>query len=118
VNHHYGKSGDVDVIVNGSLVQADCDTPAGCSYGGQQSIAFSYHLQKTTRLYFEVFGQNTPQSNTPPGTYAFTGFYHQFSDSFGLDGGLRFGMSNNSASIGTTVKIVYGKRLHKEQSTK
>lgn len=118
LNHHYGKEGDLDVIANGSVVQSGCNTPTGCSYGGQQSIALSYHLQKTTRLYAEVFAQNVSQSNTPPGTYVFTGFYHAFSDSFGLDGGLRFGVSNNSASIGTTVGIVFGRRLHAEPAPK
>ena len=113
LNHHYGKQGDLDVIVNGSVVQSGCNTPAGCSYGGQQSVALSYHLQKITRIYAEAFSQNVAQSNTPPGTYIFTGFYHAFSDSFGLDGGLRFGVSNNSATIGTTVGIVFGKRLAK-----
>lgn len=113
LNHHYGKDGDFDVMVNGSIVQSDCQTDTGCSYGGQQSIAISYHVTKTTRLYTEVFAQNVSQSNTPPGTYVFAGFYHPFGDSFGLDGGVRFGVSNNSASIGTTVGIVFGKRLHK-----
>jgi hypothetical protein len=50
LNHHYGKNGDVDVIVNGSLVQSDCQTATGCRYGGQQSLALSFHLQKETRL--------------------------------------------------------------------
>lgn len=116
LNHHYGKEGIVDVIANGSVVQSGCNAPTGCSYGGQQSIALSYHLQKTTRLYAEAFAQNVSQSNTPPGTYIFTGFYHAFSDSFGLDGGLRFGVSNNSTSIGTTVGIVFGKRLRRAPS--
>ena len=111
INHHYGKDGDLDVILNGSLVQSDCQTRTGCSYGGQQSLAVSYHLQKQTRLYGEVFAQNNSQSNTPPGTYVFAGFYHQLSDSFGIDGGLRFGVSDHSAAIGTTVGIVFGKRL-------
>jgi hypothetical protein len=114
LNHHYGRDGDLDVIVNGSLVQSDCQTSAGCSYGGQQSFALSYHLRKDTRLYAEVFGQNTSQSNTPPGTYIFSGFYHQFSDAFGIDGGLRFGVSDNSARIGTTIGLVFGKRLEPE----
>ena len=118
LNHHYGKDGDLDVIVNGSVVQSGCNSSTGCSYGGQQSISLSYHLQKTTRLYAEVFAQNVSQSNTPPGTYVFSGFYHAFSDSFGLDGGLRFGVSNNSASIGTTVGIVFGRRLHTEPPPK
>ena len=113
VNHHSLHDGILDVIANGSVVQSGCNTPTGCSYGGQQSVALSYHLQKTTRLYAEAFAQNTTQSNTPPGTYIFTGFYHAFSASFGLDGGLRFGVSNNSATIGTTVGIVFGKRLRK-----
>lgn len=113
LNHHYGKDGDLDVMVNGSIVQSDCQTDTGCSYGGQQSIALSYHVTKKTRLYAEVFAQNVSQSNTPPGTYVFTGFYHPFSESFGLDGGMRFGISNNSASVGTTIGIVFGKRLHK-----
>ena len=112
MNHHYGPHGDLDVILNGSIVQSGCDTATGCSYGGQQSIAFSYHLQQDTRLYAELYGQNVSQSNTPPGTYVFSGFYHQFGQAFGIDGGLRFGVSNNSASIGTTVGIVFGKRLH------
>lgn len=111
LNHHYGKNGDLDVIVNGWLLQSDCQTRARCSYGGQQSMALSYHLQKDTRLYIEAFGQNTSQSNTPPGTYVFGGFYHQFSDAFGLDGGMRFGVSDHSASIGTTIGVVFGKRL-------
>ncbi len=113
-NHHYGKNGDLDVLVNGSLVQASCNAGTGCSYGGQQSVAISYHLQKVTRLYLEAFAQNVSQSNTPPGTYIFTGFYHAFSDSFGLDGGVRFGVSDHSASVGTTIGLVFGKRLHNE----
>jgi hypothetical protein len=111
INHHYGKNGIMDFIVNGSLVQSDCQTQSGCSYGGQQSFSVSYHLDKTTRLYGEVFGQNNSQSNTPPGTYIFGGFYHQFNDAFGIDGGLRFGVSKDSAAIGTTVGVVFGKRL-------
>ena len=112
VNHHYGRKGIVDVIVNASLVQSDCQTRKGCSYGGQQSFALSYHLQQHTRLYAEVFGQNNSQSNTPPGTYSFGGFYHQFNDSFGLDGGMRFGLTNHSASVGTTIGLVFGRRMH------
>jgi uncharacterized glyoxalase superfamily protein PhnB len=111
MNHHYGKNGDMDFIVNGSLVQSDCQTRSGCSYGGQQSLAVSYHVQKQTRLYAEVFGQNVSQSNTPPGTYVFGGFYHQCSDVFGIDGGMRFGVSDHSASVGTTIGVVFGKRL-------
>jgi hypothetical protein len=112
LNHHYGKNGDVDVIVNGSLVQSDCQTATGCRYGGQQSLALSFHLQKDTRLYAEVFGQNTSQSNTPPGTYLFGGLYHQFSDSFGIDGGVRFGVSDHPATIGMTIGLVFGKRFN------
>jgi hypothetical protein len=111
VNHHYGPNGDFDLIVNGSIIQADCQTAGGCSYGGQQSIAVSYHLGKPTRLYAEVFGQNVSQSNTPPGTYVFGGFLHQFSDTFGVNGGLRLGVSDHAASIGTTIGVVFGKRL-------
>ncbi|WP_345945353.1 hypothetical protein [Granulicella sp. dw_53] len=111
VNHHYGKDGKVDVILNGSLVQLDCQTVPGCAYGGQQSFALSFHAQKQTRLYAEIFGQNNSQSNTPPGTYVFSGFYRQLSESFGIDGGLRFGVSNHSASFGTTIGVVFGKRL-------
>ena len=111
LNHHYGEHGDLDVIVNGSLVQSDCQLRTGCSYGGQQSFAVSYHLQKDTRIYAEVFGQNVSQSNTPPGTYVFSGFYHEFGDAFGIDGGVRFGVSDHAASVGTTVGIVFGKRL-------
>ena len=114
LNHHYGKDGDFDVIANGSLVQADCETATHCRYGGQQSFALSYHLQKDTRLYAEAFAQNTAQSNTPPGTYVFSGFYHQFSDAFGIDGGVRFGVSDHSASFGTTVGLVFGKRLRRD----
>lgn len=118
MNHHYGKDGDVDFILNGSLVQSDCQTGTGCTYGGQQSFAMSYHLQKETRLYAEVFGQNNSQSNTPPGTYVFGGFYHQFGESIGIDGGLRFGVSDHSASFGTTVGLVFARRLSGKDSSK
>ncbi|HEY0785668.1 MAG TPA: hypothetical protein VGD62_07330 [Acidobacteriaceae bacterium] len=111
INHHYGPDGDLDVIANGSVVQSDCQTVSGCSYGGQQSFALSYHLNKETRLYAEAFAQNVSQSNTPPGTYVFGGFFHQFSDTFGVDGGMRFGVSEHSASVGTTVGLVFGRRL-------
>jgi hypothetical protein len=111
LNHHYGKNGDLDVMVNGSIVQEDCRTPTGCTYGGQQSLAVSYHVTKTTRIYGEVFGQNNSQSNTPPGTYVFTGFYHAFNDSFGIDGGMRFGVSSGSSTYGTTVGLVFGKKV-------
>ena len=111
INHHYGRNGDFDVIANGSIVQADCETSTGCRYGGQQSLALSYHLNKQSRLYAEAFAQNNSSSNTPPGTYLFGGFFHQFSDAFGIDGGVRFGVSDHSASVGTTVGLVFGKRL-------
>jgi hypothetical protein len=114
LNHHYGPEGNLDLIVNGSLVQSDCQTDTGCRYGGQHAVAVSYHLQKETRLYAELFAQNNSQSNTPPGTYFFSGFYRQVNDSFGFDGGVRFGLSDHSASIGTTVGVVFGKRLHGE----
>ena len=111
INHHYLKNGDMDVLLNASIVQSDCQTSSGCTYGGQQSAAVSYHLQKQTRLYAEVFAQNVSQSNTPPGTYFFGGFFRQLLNQFGIDGGLRFGLSDHSAAIGTTVGIVFGKRL-------
>ncbi len=111
VNHHYLKDGNLDVMGNVSVVQ-DCEGPR-CTYGGQQSVAVSYHVTKATRLYAEAFAQNVSQSNTPPGTYVFGGFYHPFGDAFGLDGGLRFGVSSGSASFGTTVGVVFGKRLRK-----
>ena len=114
VNHHYGRNGLLDVILNGSLVQSDCQTREGCSYGGQQSFALSYHLQERTRLYVEVFGQNNSQSNTPPGIYCFGGFYHRFSDSFGIDGGLRFGVTKHSPKIGATIGVVVGRRLRSD----
>jgi hypothetical protein len=111
LDHHYGFNGDFDLIVNGSIVQSECQTTSGCAYGGQQSLAVSYHLNKKTRLYAEIFGQNVSQSNTPEGTYVFTGLLHQFSSTFGIDGGVRFGVSDRSASIGTTIGLVFGKRL-------
>jgi Putative MetA-pathway of phenol degradation len=115
-NHHYGKNGIFDVIVNASLVQSDCQTQRGCGYGGQQSFAISYHLRDSTRLYAEVFGQNNMQSNTPPGTYIFGGFYQKIRDTFGIDGGMRFGVTNHSASVGVTLGVVFGKRLQGQQS--
>ncbi len=111
INHHYGPDGDLDVIANGSIVQADCDLPTHCRYGGQQSFALSYHVSKPSRIYGEVFAQNVSQSNTPPGTYLFGGFYHQFAPGFGIDGGMRFGVSRNSSAVGTTIGLVFGKRL-------
>ena len=114
VNHHYGRNGILDVIVNGSVVQSSCQSNTGCSYGGQQSFALSYHLHENTRLYAEVFGQNNSESNTPPGTYVFGGFYQKLSDTFGIDGGMRFGVSDHSASVGMTLGLVFGKRLQKD----
>ncbi len=117
LNHHYGKNGDFDVIVNGSFVQYGCTDPGGCHLGGQQAVSLSFHVNKSTRLYTEVFAQNNPASNTPPGTYAFGGFYHKFNDHFGLDGGMRFGLSDHSASFGPTLGVVFGKRLRAEPET-
>ena len=108
LNHHVGP---LNLILNGSVVQTDCQTKEGCSIGGQQSAAVSYHVTKHTTLYAEAFGQNVSQSNSPPGTYIFGGFLHRFSDSMGINGGLRFGVSDHSASFGTTVGLVFGKRL-------
>ncbi len=117
LNHHYGRDGDLDVIVNGSLVQSGCTDPGGCHLSGQQSVALSFHVNKSSRLYAEVFAQNDAQSNTPPGTYAFGGFFHRFNDHFGIDGGVRFGLSDHSASIGPTLGLVFGKRLRAEPAT-
>lgn len=118
LNHHYGPGGNLDLIVNASLVQSDCQTETGCRYGGQHAVAVSYHLQKQTRLYAELFAQNNSQSNTPPGTYFFGGFYRQVSDWFGFDGGVRFGLSDHSASVGTTAGVVFGKRIRGQAQPK
>ncbi|WP_231966767.1 transporter [Terriglobus roseus] len=118
LNHHYGKGGIVDVMLNGSLVQSDCQDATGCAYGGQQSAAVSYHLNENTRLYSEVFGQNKGQSNTPPGTYVFTGFYRKLRDSVGIDGGMRFGVTNHSARVGVTLAMVFGRRLQGDSASK
>lgn len=108
LNHHFGP---INLIVNGSVVQADCQTSQGCVVGGQQSVAISYHPGRHNTLYAESFAQNVSQSNTPPGTYVFAGFLHRFGDAFGIDGGVRFGVCDHSSSIGTTVGLVFGKRL-------
>ena len=108
VNHHVGP---FDLIVNGSVVQADCQTVRGCMIGGQQAAAVSYHSGPNTSLYAETFAQNVSQSNSPPGTYVFGGFLHRFSDTFGIDGGLRFGVTDGSARFGTTVGVVFGRRV-------
>lgn len=118
VNHHYGKDGIVDVMLNGSLVQSDCQKDTGCTYGGQQSAAVSYHLNEDTRLYAEVFGQNNNQSNTPPGTYVFTGFYRKLRDSMGIDGGVRLGVTNHAASVGVTLAMVFGHKLRTDPASK
>ena len=114
MNHHIGP---VNLILNGSVVQSDCQTRLGCSYGGQQSAALSYHpvFIPHTTLYAEAFAQNVSQSNSPPGTYVFGGFLRRFGDAFGINGGVRFGVSDHSASIGTTVGLVFGKRLRKAE---
>lgn len=111
LNHHYGKDGKLNVIVNGSLIQSSCQTKDGCGYGGQHSVALTYRIQEKTRIYMEVFGQNVPQSNTPPGTYFFNGLYRQFGDSFAINGGVRFGLTDHSSGIGATVGLVFGKHL-------
>ena len=108
VNHHYGP---VDVILNGSVVETDCGSSTGCTVGGQQAVALTYHVTKPTALYAETFAQNVSQSNTPPGTYVFGGFLHKFSEGFGINGGLRFGVSNHSATIGTTVGVLFGRQI-------
>ncbi len=108
VNHHVGP---VNFIANASMVQTGCQTARGCAIGGQQAVALSYRVAKRTSLYTEAFAQNVAQSNSPPGTYIFGGFLHRFSDTFGLDGGLRFGVSDGAARFGTTIGIVYGKRV-------
>ena len=118
VNHHYGRKGIIDLILNGSMVQSECQTQTGCSYGGQQSLALSYHLRENTRIYAEVFGQNNSQANTPPGTYVFSGFYKKIRDSFGIDGGMRFGVTDHSASIGVTLGMVFATRLRRYPSSK
>ena len=107
-NHHFGR---VNLIVNGSVVQTDCQTGSGCTIGGQQSVALTFKATPHTSLYAETFAQNVAQSNTPPGTYVFGGLQHKFSDAFSVNGGLRFGVSDHSASLGTTVGLVFGKRL-------
>lgn len=116
MNHHYGRDGDLDVIVNGSVVQTGCQTAEGCSYGGEQAVALSYHVRKETRLYGEVFAQNVSQSNTPPGTYLFGGFYRQVSDGFGVDGGMRFGVSDGAPRVGVTVGVVLGRRMRRGET--
>ena len=112
MDHHFGRA---HLILNGSVVQTDCQTKSGCTVGGQQSVAVTFKATPHTSLYAETFAQNVGQSNTPPGTYVFGGFQHRLREGISLNGGLRFGVSDHSASIGTTVGLVFGKRLKSAQ---
>jgi hypothetical protein len=69
-------------------------------------------------VYAEIFGQNVSQSNTPPGTYVFGGFYRQLGEAFGIDGGMRFGVSDHAASVGSTIGLVFGRRLRSDAAAK
>ena len=73
-------------------------------------------LNPTRATIAEAFSQRVSESNSPPGTSIFGGFYRQLSDCFGIDGGMRFGVSDYSASIGALAGMVLGKRLHGDPS--
>ncbi len=103
----------MNFIANASIVQFGCQTRPGCGFGGQQALALSYHRSQQPSIYAETFAQNVVQSNTS-GTCLFGGFLHRFSEAFSFDAGLRSGVSNHAAKVGTTVGLLFARRLRQK----
>lgn len=101
------KFGSVDMDLNGALLVVGREDASGWVTGGQGALSISGEFENGFGLEGELSGQ-TKDDEQPKGVYALGAVTYKVNRRFSLDGGMRFGLTDDAPRFGVFAGIVVG----------
>lgn len=101
------KLGSVDLDLNGAVLFVGREDASGWMTGGQGALSFSGEFENGFGLLGELSGQ-TKDDVQPQGLYALGAVTYKVNRRFRLDGGMRFGLTEDSPRVGVFTGITIG----------
>jgi hypothetical protein len=101
------KFGSVDMDLNGAVLVVGREDASGWITGGQGALSFSGEFENGFGLEGELSGQ-TKDDVQPKGLYALGAITYKVNHRFRLDGGMRFGLTEDSPRVGVFAGITVG----------
>jgi Putative MetA-pathway of phenol degradation len=101
------KFGSVDMDLNGAVLVVGREDASGWITGGQGALSFSGEFENGFGLEGELSGQ-TKDDVQPKGLYALGAITYKVNRRFRLDGGVRFGLTEDSPRVGVFAGITVG----------
>jgi hypothetical protein len=101
------KFGAVDMDLNGGYLIVGRENESGWVTGGQGALSFSGEFENGFGLESELSGQ-TKDDILPKGLYALGAITYKVNRRFRLDGGMRFGLTEESPRVGVFAGMTVG----------
>jgi hypothetical protein len=101
------KLGSVDMDLNGAVLVVGREDASGWVTGGQGALSFSGEFENGFGLEGELSGQ-TKDDVQPKGLYALGAITYKVNRRFRLDGGMRFGLTEDSPRVGVFAGMTVG----------
>lgn len=101
------KLGSVDMDINGAVLIVGREDASGWITGGQGALSFSGEFENGFGLTGELSGQTKDDVQTK-GLYALGAITYKVNRRFRLDGGMRFGLTEDSPRVGVFAGITVG----------
>ncbi len=101
------KLGSVDMDLNGAVLIVGREDASGWITGGQGALSFSGEFENGFGLAGELSGQ-TKDDIQPKGLYALGAITYKVNRRFRLDGGMRFGLTEDAPRVGVFAGIAVG----------
>lgn len=101
------KFGAVDMDLNGAALVVGRENASGWITGGQGALSFSGEFENGFGLAGELSGQ-TKDDVQPKGLYALGALTYKVNRRFRLDGGMRFGLTEDSPRVGVFAGMTVG----------
>jgi hypothetical protein len=101
------KFGSVDMDLDGAVLFVGRENATGWVTGGQGALSFSGEFENGFGLEGELSGQ-TKDDEQPKGLYALGAVTYKVNRRFNLDGGVRFGLTENAPRVGVFAGMTIG----------
>jgi hypothetical protein len=101
------KFGAVDMDLDGAVLIVGRENSAGWVTGGQGALSISGEFENGFGLEGELSGQ-TKDDEQPKGLYALGAVTYKVNRRFSLDGGMRFGLTDNAPRVGVFAGVTVG----------
>lgn len=101
------KFGPVDMDLDGAVLIVGRENASGWVTGGQGALSFSGEFKNGLGLEGEISGQ-TKDDEQPIGLYVLGAVTYKVNRRFSLDGGVRFGLTENAPRVGVFAGMTVG----------